>query len=190
MCNFYKMAHCRVCEHARRSSCDHDTRSPSIPQVNAIISSGHWPLNREIEWSTKCPTLMATVCTNPLCFNGENGLIRFPMCGHSRSHCPCDWPKGWEENGELAHLRVTGIYDLQSQFVGQPQIPVQVNNSEPEEQSPEFDFEDFIKTQESLERGDYKYETQLNCQPPKINSCREHLWFEEGQMVRRELTQV
>ena len=119
---------CLVCFHAGRTELakTHTTlKEEHSPDIEEIIKKGHWELTKELGKTTNCPTLMATVCTNPLCFNGENGLIRFPMYGHSRSYCPCKWPDDWEDNKEL---QKTGLYNLPSQYkIGKEMIINKVN---------------------------------------------------------------
>ena len=102
---------CNVCKHAgfKQQSCTHNTRGPSDPYSEVMVCGGNWPLLRPLGGSTHCPILANTVCTNPMCFNGQNGVVRFPQYGHSRNYCPCVWPEGWETNGPLEHLRYSGI---------------------------------------------------------------------------------
>lgn len=154
---------CLVCFHAGRTELakTHTTlKEEHSPDIEEIIKKGHWELTKELGKTTNCPTLMATVCTNPLCFNGENGLIRFPMYGHSRSYCPCKWPDDWEDNKEL---QKTGLYNLPSQYkIGKEMIMNQKNipdhNKEERSRKDEpFKLEDFIKIQTSLEDGTYNY---------------------------------
>lgn len=102
---------CKVCEHAgfKEQSCTHNTRGPSDPFSEMMICAGNWPMLRPLGGVTQCPILANTLCTNPMCFNGQNGVVRFPQYGHSRNYCPCAWPEGWEKNGPLAHKRYSGI---------------------------------------------------------------------------------
>ena len=152
---------CKVCIQAGREDLahTHTTRDEELPEVEKILRDGptKWPLVKKIGRSTKCPILQATVCTNPLCFNGADGLIRYPMFGHSRSHCPCEWPMGWHESGPNTHLRKSGIYNKPSQFAtARMNIPRQRRQDTKE--LTEFNLAEFIKTQVLLESGNYPYE--------------------------------
>ena len=159
---------CLVCVHAGREelSKTHTTlKEEHSPEIEEIIKKGHWDLKKDLGKTTSCPTLMATVCTNPLCFNGENGLIRFPMYGHSRSYCPCKCPDDWEDN---IALQKKGLYNLPSQYQINKEIK-EVNNRKKNTDVYEtkdiyksradepFKLEDFIKVQTSLENGTYDY---------------------------------
>ena len=103
--------HCNVCKHAgfNEQSCSHNTRGASDPYAEGMVCGGKWPLILPLGGTTHCPILANTVCTNPMCFNGQNGVVRFPQYGHSRNYCPCAWPEGWETNGPLGHMRYSGI---------------------------------------------------------------------------------
>ena len=103
-------AACKVCFDAGQLHlCNtHKTKGDFSPQEQAAVIQGGWPINKQIGKITLCPVLQNTVCTNPQCFNGQNGKIRFPFFGHSISHCPCQWPQGWEIGGNLEHMRYTG----------------------------------------------------------------------------------
>ena len=162
--------HCKVCEHAgfKEQSCTHNTRGPSDPCAEGMICAGNWPLLRPLGGVTHCPILANTVCTNPMCFNGQNGVVRFPQYGHSRNYCPCAWPEGWETNGPLAHMRYSGV-----QWNNQGAIPMCFQLTIPrdevyledieqmawdeieDEYAKELDFQhrmdDFIETQEMEE---------------------------------------
>ena len=70
----------------------HTTRGPSNPVTEHIIKCGGWSLVKPLGGTTNCPVLQANVCTNPLCFNGMDGLVRFPNYGHTTKYCPCAWP--------------------------------------------------------------------------------------------------
>ena len=103
-------AACKVCYDAgHHHLCNtHKPKGDFSPQAQAAVIQGGWPINKEIGQVTLCPVLQNTVCTNPQCFNGQNGQIRFPCFGHSISHCPCQWPRGWEMGGNQEHMRYTG----------------------------------------------------------------------------------
>jgi hypothetical protein len=103
-------ASCKVCYDAGNlQRCnDHTTRGGVYPEGTAAVLQGGWYLNKEVSQVTLCPVLQNTVCTNPQCFNGQNGKIRFPCFGHSISHCPCKWPQGWNIGEPLEHMRYTG----------------------------------------------------------------------------------
>ena len=103
-------ASCKVCFDAgHHHLCNtHKPKGDFYPQGQAAVIQGGWPINRDFGQVTLCPVLQNTVCTNPQCFNGQNGQIRFPCFGHSISHCPCQWPQGWEMGGNMEHMRYTG----------------------------------------------------------------------------------
>lgn len=147
---------CKVCIDAGKENLayTHSTRDIELPDIENHLKKFDWPLIKSIGKSTKCPILMATVCTNPLCFNGKDGLIRYPMFGHSRSNCPCSWPIGWDNNSPNGHLRKNGIYNNPSQF----SIAKNNKKTEPDD----FCFADFIRTQELLESGNYPYKIDDN----------------------------
>jgi len=183
---------CKVCIQAGQldKAHTHTTRGEELPEVEKILREGStaWPLIKEIGRSTQCPILMATVCTNPLCFNGKEGMVRYPMFGHSRSHCPCEWPIGWEQSGPNSHLRKSGIYNKPSQFA-----TAKMNNQKKKFQGnsiplTEFNLADFIKTQELLESGNYPYEGKNT--PPSEASTEvisteetvEYTWNAEGKL--------
>ena len=147
---------CMVCVHAghHERALTHSTLSEERPEIEKIIKDGHWKLIKELGKTTNCPVLMSTVCTNPECFNGENGKIRFPMYGHSRGYCPCEWPTGWEIDGPKAKYRVTGLYNLPSQYI----VKKELKNMNKNHDSNNFsydEFEEFKNTQEQLEKGIY-----------------------------------
>ena len=114
-------ASCKVCFDAGNfQRCnDHTTRGGVYPEGTAAVLQGGWPLNKEVSQVTLCPVLQNTVCTNPQCFNGQNGQIRFPCFGHSISHCPCRWPQGWNIGEPLEHMRYTGYTAQQWQELEQ-----------------------------------------------------------------------
>jgi hypothetical protein len=88
---------CKVCVHAGHAehAHTHSTRGPSDPTIEHVIKCGGWNLIKPLGGTTNCPVLQANVCTNPECFNGKDGLVRFPTYGHTTKYCPCAWP---EEN--------------------------------------------------------------------------------------------
>ena len=121
---------CKVCEHAgfKDMSCTHNTRGPSDPYVEGMVYGGNWPLVRPLGGVTYCPILGNTVCTNPMCFNGQNGVVRFPQYGHSRNYCPCLWPDGWETNGPLERMKYSGVkWDNQGHIPTSFQLPISNN---------------------------------------------------------------
>ena len=105
-------ATCKVCYDAGNfQNCrDHTTKGGVCPPATLAVIQGGWPLSpsSRLDQVTLCPVLQQTVCTNPQCFNGQNGQIRFPCFGHSISHCPCQWPQGWNIGEPLEHMRYTG----------------------------------------------------------------------------------
>ena len=114
---------CKVCfDAAQYHLCNtHKPKGDLYPQGQAAVIQGGWPINREFGKVTLCPVLQNTVCTNPQCFNGQNGKIRFPCFGHSISHCPCQWPQGWEMGGNMEHMRYTGYTQEQWRQIEQQQ---------------------------------------------------------------------
>jgi hypothetical protein len=116
-----KTLSCKVCRDAGKmeDSYGHGPKSEVDQGLVKIVKEQSWELNREIVCVTTCPTLMSTKCPNPNCFNGANGIIRFPNLGHSLSYCPCEWPK--EMSGESKHERYTEyITNCQPCFVPPP----------------------------------------------------------------------
>lgn len=174
-----QMFHCKVCEHAgwKEQSCTHTTRGPSNPYVEWMICAGNWPLIVPLGGTTQCPILANTVCTNPMCFNGQNGIVRFPQYGHSRNYCPCAWPEGWEKNGPLESMRYTGVrwnnqYPIPMGFqLSIPNDEVYLEDIDQmiweeieDEYAKELDFQhrmdDFIETQELEETNQMVEEDQ------------------------------
>lgn len=103
-------ATCKVCYDAKQfhACCFHSTLGTNdITGLTKVIGES-WPVTRQIKRETLCPILRNTVCTNPFCFNGKDGEIRFPHLGHSISHCPCEWPKEWEKGSTKEFMRFTG----------------------------------------------------------------------------------
>ena len=103
----YGTLSCKVCRDAGKGmgSVGHGPKSEVDEGLVGLVKEQGWKLNREIVCTTTCPTLMATLCPNPNCFNGADGIIRFPNLGHSMSYCPCEWPS--EMSGEKEHERYT-----------------------------------------------------------------------------------
>jgi hypothetical protein len=108
-------ASCKVCFDAgQHHLCNtHKPKGDFYPQGQAAVIQGGWPINNNFGQITLCPVLQNTVCTNPQCFNGQNGQIRFPCFGHSISHCPCQWPQEWQMGGNMEHMRYTGYSQQQ-----------------------------------------------------------------------------
>jgi hypothetical protein len=103
-------ATCRVCYDAKHFHlcCFHTTLGTNDITESTQHLRESWPLTRQIKRETLCPILRNTVCTNPFCFNGKDGEIRFPHLGHSISHCPCEWPMDWEKGSTKEFMRYTG----------------------------------------------------------------------------------
>lgn len=98
-----KAPRCMVCVHAgqKHQAHTHSTRGPSDPIVEHVIKCGGWNLIKNLGGTTNCPVLQNNVCTNPKCFNGMDGLVRFPMYGHTTKYCPCAWPEE-DSNDEIS----------------------------------------------------------------------------------------
>ena len=108
-------ATCKVCFDAGLVHlCNtHKTKGNINTQAILAVNQGNWPIIKQFGQVTLCPILQNTICTNPQCFNGQNGIIRFPCFGHSISHCPCEWPQGWNKGQHLEHMRYTGYNQQQ-----------------------------------------------------------------------------
>ena len=146
-------ASCKVCFDAgQHHLCNtHKTKGDFYPQGQAAVIQAGWPINKDFGQVTLCPVLQNTVCTNPQCFNGQNGQIRFPCFGHSISHCPCQWPQGWEMGGNMEHMRYTGYtqqqwqqiehhnHMMQQQHIIQQQIMIQQHMMQPPQHDEESD---------------------------------------------------
>ena len=93
--------HCKVCAASgyHQEATTHFTRGSIDPYSEQLVLQGGWSLMKPLGKTTTCPILANTVCTNPLCFNGQDGVIRFPQYGHSQSYCPCRQLKDvWDSN--------------------------------------------------------------------------------------------
>ena len=103
----HKTLSCKVCRDAGKGivSVGHGPKSQLDEGIVKVVKEQGWNLIREIVCTTNCPTLMNTLCPNPNCFNGADGIIRFPNLGHSMSYCPCEWPE--KMSGEKEHERYT-----------------------------------------------------------------------------------
>lgn len=103
-------ATCKVCYDAgQHHLCNtHKPKGEVFHQGKGDVIQAGWKIIKEFGQVSLCPVLQNTVCTNPQCFNGQNGVIRFSCFGHSISHCPCEWPQGWEIGGPMEHMRYTG----------------------------------------------------------------------------------
>ena len=123
--------HCKVCYAAGlHDQCHtHNTRGWDCPQLEHNVISGGWPLIRKLGRINTCPHLANTVCTNPNCFNGQDGVVRHPEYGHSIKYCPSAWPPGWEMGGEYEYMRYTGVnwseFQLPQMDVPPPPPPVE-----------------------------------------------------------------
>lgn len=128
-------ATCKVCYDAgNRHLCNtHKPKGEVFHQGKGDVFQAGWPIIKEFGQVSLCPVLQNTVCTNPQCFNGQNGVIRFSCFGHSISHCPCKWPQGWEIGGPMEHMRYTGYtpeqwsqiqYNTQSQLTNLSLLPI------------------------------------------------------------------
>ena len=93
ICGYFSrsQATCKVCFDAGnyQNCMGHTTRGAYIPQMELQVLQQGWMLSKPLGRITTCPTLQGMVCQNPNCFNGNQGVIRFPMYGHTSSHCPC-----------------------------------------------------------------------------------------------------
>ena len=85
--------HCNVCAASgnRHIAHTHTTRGERNQTMEHIIQCGGWSLVKYLGGATNCPVLQGNVCTNPFCFNGMDGLVRFPSYGHTPKYCPCAW---------------------------------------------------------------------------------------------------
>lgn len=85
---------CKVCIHSgnKHQAHTHTTRGKSDPILEHVITCGGWKLTKPLGATTNCPVLRNNICTNPLCFNGMDGIVRFPEFGHTSKYCPCAWP--------------------------------------------------------------------------------------------------
>lgn len=121
---------CKVCYDAgyHHICNNHKTKGEIDHHVKENIIQQRWPINKEIGKVTLCPFLQNTVCTNPNCFNGQNGIIRFPSFGHSISHCPCLWPKGWNQQEPMEYMRYTGYTQQQWRQIEQNQQQINETN--------------------------------------------------------------
>lgn len=172
--------HCKVCEHAgfKEQSCTHNTRGPSDPCTEMMICSGNWPLIRPLGGVTHCPILANTVCTNPMCFNGQNGVVRFPQYGHSRNYCPCAWPEGWETNGPLGRMRYSGI-----QWNNQGPIPMSFQLPIPNDEVYLEDIEQIV-----WEEIEDEYAKELDFQHRMDDFIETQDMEETNQMVEEEFS--
>ena len=137
--------HCKVCAAAGlgRQAHTHNTRGHKNDLAAQQVIAGGWPIIKPLGAVTTCPWLGNTVCTNPNCFNGQNGVVRFPHYGHSIKYCPCKWPEGWEIGGQLENMRYTGIdWNSVPAFPAQYQQPVPQHNPHCESLIDELTVED------------------------------------------------
>jgi len=123
-------AACKVCFDAGRFDiCNtHKPRGLYCEELENAIVSLQWPVKRSIGAITLCPVLQSTICTNPQCFNGQDGVIRFPYAGHSISHCPCKWPESWEVGGKNEFMRFTGYSKYQWNEMRQQELWTNISN--------------------------------------------------------------
>mgnify|MGYP001164921858 CR=1 FL=1 len=92
------MSICQVCKSAGKP-CDHATRGSYFPEREADVIMENWPVIKPFGKTTDCPYIRCMVCPNKNCFNGKDGIIRYPEFAHTKNYCPCDWyPQPNSEN--------------------------------------------------------------------------------------------